>query len=125
MSDEKEYTLEQQAARLARGMQATEQAAKLALARWKTTLGDNEARNEHFKLEGAIDVWATVMEAASGAMHDAMHEKYGSCHPEGEGLPNMESELYMLAFMLGRAYEENNAILLHQDGNLALSKQRE
>lgn len=96
-------------------------ASLMAFERWKVTLTDEELAKEHFAVEGEQEKWEGVFSFIASHAHDHLHEVYGNCEPEeGQEGPSLNDQLLRLAFMMGRAYEENSVLALHSQGELDL-----
>lgn len=119
MPENQEHTPAEIVQRTARAANMSSAATRLALARWKSSLGDTEARQAHFQLEGSPYLFDTIMEAASSVIHEELHERYGSCQSEDND-KDFNSQMLQFVFMLGRAFEEHNVIILNQDEILAI-----
>lgn len=94
-------------------------ACSVAFSRWKQRMTGNEM-NEHFTVEGEPEDFGTAMNFLAEQVHDAMHEKYGTCNPEGDDAVDFSTEMIRMAFLLGRAVEEQSVIVLSREKQLDL-----
>ena len=108
-------------AQIPEDLKRTMMASLIAFERWKETLTDKDLARQHFSVEGEQEQWERVFAFVAEHAHGHLHEAYGNCEPEeGQEGPSMNDQLLRLAFMLGRSYEENSIMELHQRQELDL-----
>lgn len=80
--------------------------ASTAMARLNACIKDKELLNAHFAVDGEEHFFQAVYQEAANTIHEALHEEFDTCHPEGEDVMSVEERLLRYMFLLGRATEE-------------------